>query len=45
MLATAGRILREPRSYDRTVALMIVVPCVLLGLLVDLRRCPVTCST
>ena len=30
---TAGRILRQLRSDHRTVALMIVVPCVLLGLL------------
>jgi ABC-2 type transport system permease protein len=32
-LATAGRILRQLRGDHRTVALMIVVPCVLLGLL------------
>jgi ABC-2 type transport system permease protein len=32
-LATAGRILRQLRGDHRTVALMLVVPCVLLGLL------------
>ncbi|MCA0336366.1 MAG: ABC transporter permease [Actinobacteria bacterium] len=32
-LATAGRILRQLRHDHRTVALMLVVPCVLLGLL------------
>jgi ABC-2 type transport system permease protein len=32
-LATAGRILRQLRGDHRTVGLMIVVPCVLLGLL------------
>jgi ABC-2 type transport system permease protein len=32
-LATAGRVLRQVRSDRRTVALLIVVPCVLIGLL------------
>lgn len=32
-LATAGRVLRQLRGDHRTVALMLVVPCVLLGLL------------
>ena len=32
-LATAGRILRQLRGDHRTVGLLIVVPCVLLGLL------------
>jgi ABC-2 type transport system permease protein len=32
-LATAGRVLRQVRHDRRTVALMIVVPCVLMGLL------------
>lgn len=32
-IVTAGRVLRQLRSDHRTVALMIVVPCVLLGLL------------
>jgi hypothetical protein len=32
-LATAGRILRQLRRDHRTIALMLVVPCVLLGLL------------
>lgn len=33
MTATAGRVLRQLRSDPRTVALLLVVPCVLLGLL------------
>lgn len=33
MLVTAGRILAQIRSDRRTVALLLVVPCVLLGLL------------
>jgi ABC-2 type transport system permease protein len=32
-LATAGRVLRQVRTDHRTIALIIVVPCVLLGLL------------
>jgi ABC-2 type transport system permease protein len=32
-LATAGRILRQLRNDHRTIALMLVVPCVLIGLL------------
>jgi ABC-2 type transport system permease protein len=32
-LVTAGRVLRQLRSDHRTIALMLVVPCVLLGLL------------
>ena len=32
-LATAGRVLRQVRADHRTVALMLVVPCVLIGLL------------
>ncbi|MCU1536340.1 MAG: type transporter [Humibacillus sp.] len=32
-LATAGRVLRQVRTDHRTVALIVVVPCVLLGLL------------
>lgn len=32
-VATAGRVLRQVRNDPRTVALLILVPCVLLGLI------------
>ena len=45
-LATAARILRQLRGDHRTVALMLLVPCVLLGLLAWVYvDCPATCST
>ncbi len=32
-LATAGRVLRQVRHDPRTIGLLVVVPCVLMGLL------------
>ena len=32
-VATAGRVLRQVRHDPRTIALLVVVPCVLIGLL------------
>ena len=39
-LATASRILRQLRRDHRTLALMLVVPCVLLGLLLPRDQLP-----
>ena len=44
-LATAARVLRQLRHDRRTLAMLVLVPCVLLSLLAWIYGTPVTCST